>query len=217
MLIAPLLNGDKIVRFNFTGVNCTMKKIITLLVLIITISVSRAQEAPEGLFLNSKAPDFKATDQHGAEVKLKDMLKKGKVVLVFYRGYWCPYCNRQLKRLEDSLQLIKDKGAALIAVTPEKPDNISQTVEKTKAEYSILYDEGLKIMKAYEVEFEVPENTVTRYRNSGIDLEKINGKDWKYLPVPAVYIIDKESNITYRFFNNDYKKRPTVQEILKNL
>ena len=139
------------------------------------------------------------------------------MVLVFYRGHWCPYCNRQLKRLEDSLYLIKEKGATLVAVTPEKPENISLTVEKTKAEYHILHDEGLKIMKAYEVDFEVQENTIKRYRNTGIDLEKINGKDWKFLPVPAVYVIDKEANITYRFFESDYKKRPSVKEILKNL
>jgi peroxiredoxin len=194
-----------------------MRKIITSLLLIVIFSISHAQEAPEGLFINSKAPDFKATDQNGKEIRLKDLLKRGKVVLVFYRGYWCPFCNRELQRLEDSLQLIKDKGATVVAVTPEKPENVSQTIEKTKAEYSILYDEGLKIMKAYEVEFVVPENTVTRYRNTGIDLQKINGKDWNYLPVPAVYIIDKESTITYRFFNMDYKKRPTIQEILRNL
>ena len=196
-----------------------MKKIITSLLVIFSSVLLFAQEAPEGLFINSKAPDFKAKDQNGKEVRLKDLLKDGKkVVLVFYRGNWCPYCNRHLKRLEDSLQLIKDKNAELIAITPEKPDGIEKTVEKTKAEYSILYDEGLKIMKAYEVEFVVPENTITRYRNSGIDLEKINnGKDWNYLPVPAVYIIDKEANITYRFFNQDYKKRPSVEEILKNL
>jgi peroxiredoxin len=72
-------------------------------------------------------------------------------------------------------------------------------------------------MKAYDVDFEVPENTVTRYRNSGIDLEANNGSNGKWLPVPAVYIIDKESTITYRFFEPDYKKRPTVAEILKNL
>ena len=196
-----------------------MKKIITSLLVIFSSVLLFAQEAPEGLFINSKAPDFKAKDQNGKEVRLKDLLKDGKkVVLVFYRGNWCPYCNRHLKRLEDSLQLIKDKNAELIAITPEKPDGIEKTVEKTKAEYSILYDEGLKIMKAYEVEFVVPENTITRYRNSGIDLEKINnGKDWNYLPVPAVYITDKEANITYRFFNQDYKKRPSVEEILKNL
>ncbi|MBN8676012.1 MAG: AhpC/TSA family protein [Chitinophagales bacterium] len=194
-----------------------MKKNILTFLLLGAFFMVAGQEAPEGLFINSKAPDFKATDQNGTEVRLKDLLKKGKVVLVFYRGNWCPYCNRQLKRLEDSLQLIKDKGATLIAVTPEKPEGVDKTIEKTKAEYSILYDEGLKIMKAYEVEFIVPENTITRYRNSGIDLEKINGKDWNYLPVPAVYVIDKEANITYRFFNSDYKKRPTVQEILNNL
>ena len=194
-----------------------MKKIFLGFCLLFTISILAAQEAPEGLFIASKAPDFKAKDQHGKEVRLKNLLKEGKVVLVFYRGHWCPYCNKELSRLQDSIQLIKDKGATLIAVSPEKPENVAKTVEKTKAEYSVLYDEGLKIMKAYEVEFEVPENTITRYRNAGIDLEKSNGGNGKYLPVPAIYIIDKESTITYRFFEPDYKKRPSVQEILKNL
>ncbi|MBK9659592.1 MAG: AhpC/TSA family protein [Chitinophagaceae bacterium] len=194
-----------------------MKRILFVVSLIMAVQFAGAQEAPEGLFIASKAPDFKAKDQNGKEVRLKDLLKQGKVVLVFYRGYWCPYCNKELSRLQDSLQLIKDKGATLIAISPEKPENITKTVEKTKAEYSILYDEGLKIMKAYEVEFEVPENTITRYRNSGIDLEKNNGGNGKYLPVPAIYIIDKESTVTYRFFEPDYKKRPSVLEILKNL
>ena len=72
-------------------------------------------------------------------------------------------------------------------------------------------------MKAYDVEFEVPENTITRYRNAGLDIEKNNGDNGKYLPVPAIYIIDKESTITYRFFEPDYKKRPSVLELLNNL
>ena len=180
-------------------------------------SVAIAQEAPEGLFISSKAPDFKSKDQNGADVRLKDLLKKGKVVLVFYRGHWCPHCNRFLKKLEDSLQSITSKGATLVAVTSEKPENISKTIEKTKASYPILFDEDLKIMKAYDVDHEQQENTITRYRNTGIDLEKTNGKDWKYLPIPAVYIIDKESTITYRFFEPDYKKRPQIKDILENL
>ncbi len=194
-----------------------MKRIAVIASMFFAVSIAAAQEAPEGLFIASKAPDFKATDQNGKEIRLKDLVKEGKVVLVFYRGYWCPYCNKELSRLQDSLQLIKDKGATLIAISPEKPENISKTVEKTKAEYSILYDEGLKIMKAYEVDFEVPENTITRYRNAGIDLEKSNGGNGKYLPVPAIYIIDKESTVIYRFFEPDYRKRPSVLEILKNL
>jgi peroxiredoxin len=177
----------------------------------------KAQEKPEGLFIGSKAPDFKANDQDGKDVRLKDLLKKGKVVLVFYRGYWCPYCNRELSRLQDSLSLIQEKGATVVAVSPEKPELIKQTVEKTKAAYPVIYDEGMKIMKGYEVEYELEETTLARYRSSGLDIEKNNGDNGKYLPVPAVYIIDKESNVTYRFFDTDYKKRPSIAEILKNL
>ncbi|RZJ99069.1 MAG: AhpC/TSA family protein [Flavobacterium sp.] len=194
-----------------------MKKIAILFMFLLTGSVMFAQEAPEGLFLNSKAKDFKAKDQNGTEVRLKDLLKKGKVVLVFYRGEWCPYCNKFLSRLQDSLQLITEKGATVVAVTPELPENVAKSVEKTKAQFSVLYDEDLKIMKAYDVEFEVPENTLTRYRNSGIKIDEINGKNGNFLPIPAVYVIDKESTITYRFFNADYKKRPSVKEILEQV
>jgi len=194
-----------------------MKRLILMTVLIMSGKFLFAQQAPEGLFLNSKAPDFKAKDQHGKDVRLKDLLKKGKVVLIFYRGEWCPYSNKSLQRLEDSLQLIIDKGATLIAVTPEKPESIAKTIEKTKAQYSILHDENLKIMKAYEVEYEVPENALKRYRNAGIKIDEINGKNGNYLPVPATYIIDKEATIIYRFFNQDYKQRPSVKEILDHL
>jgi peroxiredoxin len=194
-----------------------MKSILAVLVFSLLTGLVSGQEAPEGLFIGSRATDFKAKDQDGNAVQLKDVLKKGKVVLIFYRGQWCPYCNRALARFSDSLELIKAKGATVIAVSPEKPENIDLTVEKTKASFPILHDEGLKILKAYDVEFEVPENTITRYRNTGIDIEKSNGSNGKFLPVPAVYIIDKEQTVTYRFFEQDYKKRPSVKDILAQL
>ena len=195
-----------------------MRRLIFLLIGSVFSFLTNAQEKPEGLFINSKAPDFKATDQYGKEIRLKDVLKDSLVVLIFYRGQWCPYCNRQLKKLEDSLQLIKDKRAKLIAVTPEKTEYISKTIEKTKASYSLLYDKEMKIMKAYAVAFEVDDRTVSRYKNADIDLATANGqKDKVYLPVPAIYIINKESTIIYRFFDADYKKQPAVREILENL
>lgn len=195
-----------------------MLKLFFLLSLSFLNTILTAQEKPEGLFINSKAPDFKANDQYGNEIRLKDVLKDSLVILIFYRGQWCPYCNRQLKKLEDSLQLIKEKGARLIAVTPEKPEFISKTIEKTKASYPLLYDKEMKIMKAYAVAFEVDDRTVSRYKNADIDLAAANGqKDKVYLPIPAVYIISKEGTILYRYFNEDYKKRPTVQEIIDNL
>lgn len=194
-----------------------MIKLLFLIASLNTVYFAASQSIPEGLFIDSRAPDFKMKDQSGQEVRLKELLKKGKLVLLFYRGNWSPDCNKELKRFQDSLQLIKEKGAALVAITPEKPEYISKTIEKTTAAFPILFDDELKIMKSYDVAFEVPENILARYRSSGIDLEKINGKDWKYLPVPAVYIIDKEATVTYRFFDMDYKKRPAVLEVLKNL
>lgn len=194
-----------------------MKSVLTAVLFMVFTYSASSQEAPEGLFIGSKAADFKAKDQDGNGVQLKELLKKGKVVLIFYRGQWCPYCSRTLSRFSDSLELIKAKGATVIAVSPEKPEFVDQTVEKTKATFPVLHDEGLKIMKAYDVEFEVPENTITRYRNTGIDIEKNNGNNGKFLPIPAIYIIDKEQTVTYRFFEQDYKKRPSVKEILANL
>lgn len=196
-----------------------MYRSILLLIPTLYIYMSTvAQEKPEGLFINSKAPDFKATDQHGNEIRLKDVLKDSLVVLVFYRGQWDPYCYKHLRKLEDSLQLIKNKGARLIAVTPEKPEYISKTIEKTNASFPIIYDKETKIMKAYAVMFEVDEKTVSRYKNADIDLATASGqKDKIYLPVPAVYIISKEGTIIYRFFDADYRKRATVQDILDNL
>lgn len=195
-----------------------MKRIFLLLLIVAGLALNgKAQEAPEGLFINSKAPDFKATDQNGNTVRLKDLLKKGKVVLVFYRGEWCPYCNRYLKRLQDSLELIKEKGATVVAVSPEISANVKKTVDKTGASFPVLYDEGLKIMKAYEVEYEVPVNTQTRYRNTGLKLEEANGRNGAYLPIPATYVINKEGTVTYRYFEPDYKKRPSIKDILDHL
>jgi peroxiredoxin len=195
-----------------------MKRSILLIFLSLLILSIYAQEKPEGLYINSKAPDFRANDQNGVEVRLKNIIKDSLVVLVFYRGQWCPYCSKHLKKLEDSLLQIREKGARLIAISPEKPANIDKTVKKTSASYSILYDKDMKIMKAFDVAFEVDEKTVSRYKNANIDLLEANGqKDKAYLPVPALYIINKEGTIRYRFFEPDYKKRVSVLEILEHL
>ena len=178
---------------------------------------SDAQNMPEGLQVNEKAPDFSGKDQSGKKIYLFTELKKGPVVVVFYRGQWCPFCNRQLKKLEDSLSFIKEKGATLIAITPEKQENISKTVNKTNASYSILFDDGLKIMKSYDVSFPVDSSIVERYKKSGIDFNEVNGINGANLPVPAVYVISREGTIIYRHFDPDYKRRASVQEIISHL
>jgi peroxiredoxin len=177
-----------------------------------------AQEAPAGLQVDSKAPGFAAKDQNNKVFDLASQLKKGPVVLVFYRGQWCPFCNRQLKKLEDSLSLIMAKGAMLVAVTPEKPENISKTITKTKASYPILFDDGLKIMKSYDVAYAVDEKTIENYKKYGIDFNDANTPaNGTHLPVPALYVINKDGKIVFRHFDPDYRKRASVQDILSHL
>jgi len=193
-----------------------MKKLIVILFCIASSYSLFAQDAMP-LAVGADAPAFEAKDQNGKEVNLKKLRKKGSVVLIFYRGQWCPYCNKQLSALEDSLSFITAKNATVIAITPETEENVNKTIEKTKVTYSVLNDKGLKIMKAYKVAFEVDAETVKKYKGYGIDFEKANGENGAVLPVPAVYIIDKKGKITYAYFDKDYRKRASVKEIVENL
>jgi peroxiredoxin len=194
-----------------------MKKLAFLLVISMIALSFITNDKPTGLNVGDMAPDFTAKNQSNKDVNLKELLKSGSVVLLFYRGEWCPYCNRQLKALEDSMALISAKGANIIAVSPEKIENISKTIEKTKATYNVVTDENSKIMNAYKVTFELDEKTTEKYKGYGVNLVERNGSNGNNLPVPAVYIINKEGKITYRYFDANYKNRASVQEILKNL
>lgn len=193
-----------------------MKKAFLSLFVVLFVLLAQAQK-PEGLFINSKAPEFKLKDQSGIEVSLKELRKRGPVVLLFYRGNWCPFCNRELRAFQDSLSMITAKGAQVVAITPEKSEGIDSTIKKTGAAFPILHDEDLKTASSYQVAFTVDEKTVNRYKMAGIDLLKTNGQKVATLPVPAVYIINKEGSVTYRYFNENYRNRVSVQEIAKNI
>ncbi len=195
-----------------------MKKIALFVSFVCISFLAHSQQEPKGLSVNDAAPDFTAKSADGKEVHLKDQLKKGSVVLVFYRGQWCPYCNRQLKKLEDSLGLIRGKGATVLAISPELPQNIDKTIEKTKASFPILHDKNLSIMKSYDVAFKVDDKTIEKYKTYGIDFSAANGaENGANLPVPAVFVINKEGKIVFRHFDKDYTKRASVADILAHL
>lgn len=183
-----------------------------------TLATLQAQtNYPQGLKVGDTAPDFSAKDQNGKMVNLKDLSNKGDVVIIFYRGQWYPYCNQQLKKVNDSMQFIMDKGATVLAITPETAENVQKTVEKTKASFPIIEDMNLAIMKSYKVNFAVDENTIAKYKTYGIDFDKANGDKGANLPVPATYIISKDGKIKNSFFNTDYRKRASVKDILAYL
>lgn len=195
-----------------------MKKLLVTIFSFFILHSAFAQEKPEGLFINSKAPEIKAKDQNGNDVILKDLRKKGNVVVVFYRGNWCPYCSRYLKKLQDSLDFIRAKGAQLIVITPEAEEGVDSSAAKSGAQFPIISDKDMKIANGYKVAFKVDEKTLGRYKMSGIDLLKNNNQSKDaYLPVPAVYIVNTEGSIKFRYFEEDYKKRLTIKDLLKEL
>lgn len=191
-----------------------MKRILPLLLLL---GFTTSLVAQSGLPAGSKAPDFTAKNQNGETINLKKTLKEGPVVLVFYRGQWCPYCKKALSQLQDSLQLLTAQGATVIAVTPEIAENVDKTIKKTKAAFHILSDEGLAIMNAYDVAFELDADTQKKYKGYGIDLTKANGANGANLPVPATYVIGQNGKIAYAHFDPDYKNRASVATILQEI
>jgi peroxiredoxin len=191
-----------------------MYKILLSIFFMGTTLLTTAQDTtqPTGLMVGDKAPNIT-----GKSFDLKKTLKDGAVIVLFYRGQWCPFCNKQLKNFNDSLQMLKDKGATVIAITPETEENSMKTIEKSKASFTIINDKKLKIAKAYKVNFAVDENTISKYKKYGIDFNKANGENGANLPVPATYIIGKDGTIKFVYFNPDYSKRVSVATLLEQL
>ena len=186
----------------------------TLILSLFALLFSYSLQAQTGLKVGDKAPEFIAKNSEGKEINLKELLKTNKsVVLFFYRGQWCPYCNKHIKDLQDSLTSLSAKGAYVLGVTPESDESITKTKDKTKASFSLLSDKGYKIMKAYKVDFVMEEGLVSKYKGYGIDVAKNNGALDAVLPVPATYIIGKNGRIKFVQFDKDYKKRESVKEL----
>ncbi len=184
----------------------------TSLIFIASILTLYSTEEPVGLQLGEQAPNFEAIDQFENVISLKEALESGKVILTFYRGSWCRYCIAQFRNYQDSLSLIAAKGASLIAITPEHEEGINKTVDKTGASFSIIHDEKLRIMLAYDVISQEKVNEyIAGFKKTGDDNQD------KYLPVPATYIIDQDGKVTFKYFDPNYQVRVTIKSLLENL
>lgn len=191
-------------------------KLLILCMMAITTLASNAQNAEQGIRLGDKAPDFTLKDQNGKEVNLYQLLKKGPVVLNWYRGGWCPYCNLELKGLADKAAEINQLGATLIAISPELPDKSLNTVEKNNLPFTVLSDMDNNVARKYDLVFKLDTETANRYE-SKFGLSQYNGNDKAELPIPATYIIDREGIIRYAYVNPDYKKRANPEDVVMEL
>lgn len=160
------------------------------------------------------APNFELKNAVGKIVSLQSYLAKGPVVLTWYRGGWCPYCNLTLQYLQHELPNFKLNGANLIALTPELPDNSMNTVEKNNLEFEVLSDIGNKVAKEYGIVFKLTDAIIKKYNGR---LEKFNGDDSNELPLAATYIINTDGKIVYAFLDADYRNRAEPFEITAQL
>tara|TARA_R110001583_G_scaffold8075_4_gene39443 strand:- start:42385 stop:42966 length:582 start_codon:yes stop_codon:yes gene_type:complete len=189
-----------------------------LIIILATISLNTyAQKAKSSLQIGQKAPQFTAFDQNGDKFVSSELLKTNQLIVVFYRGQWCPFCNRHLSELQDNLENFKKAGAQIVAITPEKTENINKTVEKTKADFPVLWDKDNSIMASFGVNFILAKNLQEKYKEYGVDLAKDNGNPSQTLPVPATFIIGKNGKIKFLQYDPNYKNRSSAKEILEQL
>ena len=193
-----------------------LKKNIILLFAILLTSGLSAQTENQGLRVGDKAVDFTMTDQNGKSIQLNELLGKGPVILKWYRGGWCPYCNLELKSFAEHYEAITRQGASLVAISPELPDKAGETAAENNVQFSIISDTDNQLGKKYDLVYTLDKATATRYESS-FQLSAYNGNTKAEVPLPATYIVDTDGIIKYAFINTDYTKRADIDDVLNQL
>ncbi|MDN5214018.1 peroxiredoxin-like family protein [Fulvivirgaceae bacterium BMA12] len=177
------------------------------------LAVEQGGTTRKALQPGHKAIDFILSNANGNTVHLYEVLKQGPVVLTWYRGGWCPYCNITLRHLQQHLPDFKKAGANLIALTPELPDNSLSTQEKNQLQFEVLSDINNEVARKYGIVFKLTDEVADTYRQS-FSLEAYNGNDNNELPLAATYVIDREGIIRYAFLDAEYRNRAEPGDIL---
>ena len=179
--------------------------------------LSESQLVSKALKTGDQFPSFALPNAKGVEIDSKSVLERGPLVIAFYRGGWCPYCNIELKALQSALSEFKTKGAQLLAISPESPDNSLSTIEKNSLEFEVLTDNNNQFAKSINLVYQLPQELVSLYKKFGIDLEDSKDNSSNELPISATYVIDTSGKIIYDFIEEDYKLRADPNEILSVL
>ncbi|MFB9052178.1 peroxiredoxin-like family protein [Formosa undariae] len=176
------------------------------------------EQGDNAIKVGETAPRFKLPNARGKSVSLDNLLENGPVVITFYRGSWCPYCNLQIRALQEILGDIRKLGANLVAISPQVPDGSLTDKEISSMDYGVLSDQDAKVAFQYGVAWEVPEFLAEHMRvDRGLDLEKINNGNATMLPIPATFVLNREGVVKWSFVDVDYRKRAEPSDILKAL
>ncbi|MEC9408797.1 MAG: peroxiredoxin-like family protein [Pseudomonadota bacterium] len=186
-----------------------LNRCLTLLLcwpLLLAAAPDRAEDI-QPLPLGSTLPNVAIQSLEGESTGALDVVRGQPTVLAFFRGGWCPYCNRQLSELrliQDDLEAL---GYRLIAISPDRPSALREGLDKTPVSYALYSDASAALIEALGIAFRVDDATVEQYKGYGIDLEAASGQSHHLLPVPTVLVLDEQGVIHYRYSNADYKVR----------
>lgn len=183
-----------------------------------TSRVTASSLAAHALKVGDAAPDFILPDAHGLPVRFRSLLSRGPVVVVFYRGGWCPYCNLHLRGFQRALPQLQELGAQLVAISPQLPDNSLSTQERNELAFPVLSDVGNKVARQFGIVFKLSDQLLELYRQSGHPLDAANGEGGKSeLPVPATFLADHKGTIRLAHVDADYTRRTDPDDVIKTL
>jgi|TARA_R110002126_G_scaffold291807_1_gene459595 peroxiredoxin len=164
--------------------------------------------------VGDKAPDFTLSNAVGANFSLQNALANGPVVLIWYRGEWCPYCNIYLNEVQKQADEFSQYNATIIAVSPAMPSQSWGTQDKQDLKIQVLSDKGSKVAEEYGVVYTLPPK-IAAYYQQAFDLTNVNEDERSVLPLSASYVIDQNSTITYAYLNADYRERAEISDLLR--
>jgi peroxiredoxin len=179
--------------------------------LIASGAATRALKAGDG------APNFVLNDPDGRPVSASDLLREGPLVVSFYRGVWCPYCNMELQALQAALPSFQELGARLVAISPQNAVNCRKSIRTNGLDFPILSDPGNETAAAFGLRFELPDYLVELYESLKNELPAFNGDASWTLPMPGRFVIGQDGVILYGEVNPDYTSRPEPEDMLPAL
>jgi len=182
-----------------------------------TADLIASGQADRALKTGGRAPKFTLPDTHGRLVSSADLLARGPLVLTFYRGIWCPYCNMDLQAIEAAADEIRALGASLVAISPQTAPNRRKSERENELSFPILSDHGNAVADEFGLRYRLPDELIAVYKGFGNDLTIGNGEDSWTLPMPARYVIGTDGVVAYAEVNPDYTRRPDPSELLPPL
>lgn len=181
-------------------------------------SVAASAEQVSPLAKGAPAPSFSVRRPDGSVYAFKAGARSAPVVLLFYRGGWCPFCNAHLGQLKAAEATLRQRGYEIMFLSSDRPEilhsSLQDDIEKETANYTLLSDSDAVAARAFRVAFRLDDATILKYKGFGVDLESTQGNRQHILPVPAVFVVDRSGKIAFAHFNPDYKVRLSAEKLL---